>query len=120
MHYLKRKCSKCKGTIFNKHVVPHLEKSKSFYFNTELKYEGIGESYIAANLIELRKEYPQIWIKTLPFKSPRPPIRGEMKLTVFIDSDNYVKTEIIKEEISELGNKIIKILNDLGGKILEN
>ncbi|MCP4760739.1 MAG: competence/damage-inducible protein A [archaeon] len=106
-------------SIFNEHIIPHLESADSSYFSAELEYQGIGESTIASDLVKLHIEYPEIWIKTLPMKSPKPPIRGEIKLTVFQDSNNKETIEELKGKLEELSYKIKDVVKNLGGKIIE-
>ncbi|MHA1821431.1 MAG: competence/damage-inducible protein A [Promethearchaeota archaeon] len=106
--------------IFNKHVIPILEKLHSYFLHAGIKFEGhIGESTIANKIKDLRREYPEIWIKTAPQKTDKSIIMMEVHLTTFLESSNEEELKALERRLKELRSRIIKIIEEENGKIKE-
>lgn len=105
--------------IFTEHVIPMVQGLAAHYYHAGIIFSGVGESTIAADLIQLRKEYPEIWIKTHPQKNTNIYLQNEIHLTAFIDSDDDNLNKALKTKIKDLREKCKTIIEKLDGKIID-
>jgi nicotinamide-nucleotide amidase len=105
--------------IFEEHVVPLVQELVSHYYHAGIIYSGVGEGTLAGDIIKLRKEYPEIWIKTHPEKSGGKDVQGEIHLTAFIDSDDEKLNKSLKTKIKDLREKCKVLVEKYEGKVLD-
>lgn len=105
--------------IFEMHVLPMLEKTHSHYYHAGIRFKGVGESTLAADVMALRDDYPEIWIKTHPRKTNEPDINNEIHLTAFLESDDKEQNEKLKSRINALKEKCKKIVERFDGAVID-